>query len=126
MAVTWLVYVVCHLPSWNTATVQLRSHKTSAVRVNTCLKQEVEIGVGINKLITNICWFWSPRCLRCRSIAAQFLGLWVWILHKAWMFVSCVCVLHWYQPPWWADRLFRGVLLCVHVCVHGRVWLCMI
>ena len=36
MAATWLVYVVCHLPSWNTTTFQLKSNKKNAVTVNIC------------------------------------------------------------------------------------------
>jgi len=36
-------------------------------------------------------WFWWPHGLRCGSVPACLVGLWVGILPGAWMFVSCEC-----------------------------------
>ena len=72
---------------------------------------------------------WQCR-LRRRSAAVRLLRLWVRIPLRAWLFVSCVCVLYKLRPLRRADHSFRGILpiLCVCVCVYVCVceWVCLI
>ena len=48
---------------------------------------------NFNHLYCNIyfCWSQWPRSVRRRSAATRQLRLWVRVLPKAWMFVSCEC-----------------------------------
>ena len=66
--------------------------------------------------------------LRCGSVAARLLGLWVRIPSVAWMFVSCeCCVLSGRglcdRPRPRLEESYR-VCVCVYVCVCVCVCVC--
>jgi len=58
---------------------------------------------------------WSPCNLRHRFEAVHLLGLQVWILLRAQVFVSCLLCKQ--KPLQWADHSFTGILLSVCACL---------
>ena len=63
--------------------------------------------------------FLWPHSLRHRSAAAQFLGVQVQNLLKAWMFISCICCVRGSL----SDEMITHSLesYCAHVCARAHV-----